>query len=513
MPEADLYYVFGGQQVPLRKVPTARLAVVGKRTTALVVGARLARSSRLGLDAGFRGHLLLRGDPAKLAEMAGYPDIARTRSVLTDPDGLELALTDRVVVSFDRAMSATDRQRAASSAGAVVVAEHEDHTVLQVTDPDPDAPLWTANSLTTVDGVEYAEPDALQKAAFQGGVFPAGEADPGFPDQWHLTNDGRGGGLAGADVRAVGAWRVTQGARAIRVVVHDAGVDIDHPDLAANVDPGWDFDNEDADASNDEDAHGTACAGVVAAPTNGLGVVGIAPGCRIVPLRAAGAHSWTGWARTFHWVRERGDVISCAWTLSPNETLARAIRSAVRDGRGGRGAPCFSASGNGGNGKPAGFPASMPEVIGVGACSNLDRLATYSQVGPGVDLLAPSSGGRAGTLRIETTDNAGAAGYSTGDYCRATDSSGFGGTSSATPLAAGVAALVLSVDPELTAEDVRRVLRTTARKIDAQAAAYDANGYSRTHGFGCVNAAEAVRSVQRGLDRAGSGAAERAPVG
>src|SRR3954452_9177928 len=168
MPEDELYYVVGGQQVTLRKVPNALLAVAGKQTSTLVAGARLAQSSRLGLDAGFREWLLLRGDPAKLAEVASYADIARTRSVFLDPDGLELALTDRVIVSFDAAMSGVDRQRLAGRTGATIVAEREAHTVLQVVDPDPDAPLRAANRLTAADGVEYAEPDAVQRAAFQG---------------------------------------------------------------------------------------------------------------------------------------------------------------------------------------------------------------------------------------------------------------------------------------------------------------------------------------------------------
>src|ERR671928_916914 len=128
MPEDELYYVVGGQQVTLRKVATALLAVAGKQTSTPAAGARLARSSRLGLDAGFRERLLLRGDPAKLAEVARYADIARTRSVFLDPDGLELALTDQVVVSFDGAMSAADRQRLVRGTGATIVAERGDHT-------------------------------------------------------------------------------------------------------------------------------------------------------------------------------------------------------------------------------------------------------------------------------------------------------------------------------------------------------------------------------------------------
>jgi subtilisin family serine protease len=505
MPEDELSYQYGGNRIALRKVDTARLAVPTKGQNPVVVGARLARSSRLALDASARRHLLVRGDPQKLAEIADYPDIARTRSVLVDPEGNELALTDRVIVSFRDGVGPTERRRIVNQMDALVVEEGPHYSVLQVRDPAEDAPLLTANALAELDRVDYAEPDALQRAVLQG-VPTAAAAGP--TDQWHLANDGRFGGAAGADVRAPGAWAVTDGSATIRVVVHDSGVDIDHPDLAANIDPGWDFDNDDPDASNDDGPHGTACAGVIAAVRGGT-VVGVAPGCRIVPLRAAAGHTWTEWADTIDWAAAHGDVISGSWTISSNETLARAIRRAVGGGRQGRGVACFFATGNDGNAKPAGFPASMPETIGVGASSNLDRLATYSQIGPGIDVVAPSSGGQAGTLRIETTDVTGPKGYSGGDYCRARNATGFGGTSSATPLAAGVAALLLSVDPQLTAADIRQILRATARKIDALVAGYNVQGFSNTHGYGCVDAEQAVLRAQQNLRRVATAGSAR----
>ena len=235
----------------------------------------------------------------------------------------------------------------------------------------------------------------------------------------------------------------------------------------------------------------------MAAAHNEQGVVGIAPNCTIIPLRAAGAHTWATWAKTFEWAAEHGDIISCSWTISPNNTLSSAIKKVISSGRNGKGIPVFFATGNDFT-SSIGYPASMAETIAVGASTNQDRRASYSNYGQGIDFVAPSSGG---TRRIETTDIQGSNGYNrnpgtSGDYCEGEDNSGFGGTSAATPLAAGVAALMLSVNPSLTANEVRKILRETAIKIDPVNGRYDANGWSEQYGYGRIDAAKAVLAAK-----------------
>lgn len=135
------------------------------------------------------------------------------------------------------------------------------------------------------------------------------------------------------------------------------------------------------------------------------------------------------------------------------------------------------------------FPAAYPEAISIGASSDKDCRADYSQIGPELDFVAPSS---AGPLNqgITTTDLIGTQGYnSSGDYV-----STFGGTSSATPLAAGIAALVLSRDPNLTRKEVRGILKDTVDKIGPKA--YDEDGRNDRYGFGRLNAGRAVQAVQ-----------------
>jgi subtilisin family serine protease len=132
-----------------------------------------------------------------------------------------------------------------------------------------------------------------------------------------------------------------------------------------------------------------------------------------------------------------------------------------------------------------GFPASYLNSIAVGASNNLDTRSSYSQFGDGLDFLAPSNGG---TLSITTTDRTGPAGYSTDNY-----TSTFGGTSSSTPLAAGIAALMLSRDPNLTALETRILMRSSCDMIGADP--YDASGWNMYYGYGRMNGYNALSAV------------------
>jgi hypothetical protein len=141
------------------------------------------------------------------------------------------------------------------------------------------------------------------------------------------------------------------------------------------------------------------------------------------------------------------------------------------------------------------YPANNTDVICVGASSDYDLRSEYSQYGTKLEIVAPSSGG---DLGIVTTDRSttvgGDPGYSSGNYDHFRTEGGFGGTSSATPLAAGVAALALSVNPWMTATQVRSLLRGTADKIGK--VTYDTNGFNQYHGYGRVNAAKAVQAAR-----------------
>jgi subtilisin family serine protease len=372
-----------------------------------------------------------------------------------------------------------------------------------------------ANALMGLPEVEFATPDFVSQYVRYGPVAV-------HPEQWHLKNTAAfAGQKAGEDVGAEGAWGVTQGKRQVVAAVLDDGVDVEHANLKANVhrnpdpsDPrdrvGRDFyipDDDHPDHFNPRpklfqfpydqmtgnDIHGTPCAGVVVAAGKAGGARGIAPKCRVLAVKLFHADNLASDARVADAIRyaaAHADVLSCSWSGGYSPDVELALQDAGA-GRQGKGAAVFCAAGNE-NGRPVRFPASSPHAVAVGASTDQGKLAAYSNVGPELWLVAPSSGGVRG---IFTTDvsypgrgyNIGVAAAGGADGLH---TNSFGGTSSATPLAAGVAALVLSVKPALTREQVKGVLRDTADRIGPD---HDpVTGHSPKFGYGRVNAREAV---------------------
>ncbi len=169
--------------------------------------------------------------------------------------------------------------------------------------------------------------------------------------------------------------------------------------------------------------------------------------------------------------------------------MEAAFNFLVQRGRDKNGPLVFCATGNDGKTR-IGFPAAHRLSIAIGASNDQGVLSGYSNYGQGIDFVAPSSDdGRQG---ITTTDvSLKNRGFNlTGNY---TDS--FGGTSSATPLAAGIAALVLSKNAALTRDEVYDILKQTADKIDSAGGGYNASAYSLKYGYGRLNAHKAVQSA------------------
>lgn len=288
MSNGDYSLIVGESQIPLRRVENIRLVTPARDEHPATVAARLARSTRLALDPTYPPEfLVVQGARQKLEEVRSYRDIQNTRAAFQDPSGKLLVLTNDILVRFVVGSRNEDRERLLARFDGRVIERKAEFWIFRVNDPGEDAPLLLANELSNESIVNYAEPNALQAATFQ--QWPQNE--PRFGSQWTLRNTGQNGGTVGADASALGAWGITTGSPNISIVVHDSGVDINHPDLNANIGPGWDFDNSDNDATNNNEPHGTACAGIIAAAVNGQGVVGIAPNCRIIPLRVANAHT------------------------------------------------------------------------------------------------------------------------------------------------------------------------------------------------------------------------------
>ncbi|HEX2623445.1 MAG TPA: S8 family serine peptidase [Phototrophicaceae bacterium] len=327
--------------------------------------------------------------------------------------------------------------------------------------------------------------------------------DPLFPNQWHLNNTGQAGGIAGNDANVIAAWDAGYTGVDQVVASVDDGVWIAHPDLVPNVRTDLSYDFLQNDDNPSAGGHGTSVAGVMAAAANeapndandcGVGAAysaGIA-GLRILGSGETDAVEAAG-------LTHRGNdifVYNNSWGPSddggtlegPGPLVTAGFIYATTYGRGGLGSIYTWAAGNGGNNdniNADGYANSI-YVISVGASTNLGERSGYSEPGSSMLVTSPSNGGSAG---ITTT-----AGSSTG--C----TSSFGGTSSASPLAAGVIALMLDANPTLTWRDVQTILVHTSEKIDPTDPDWQDNGagfhFNHNYGFGRVDAGAAVAAAE-----------------
>ncbi len=342
--------------------------------------------------------------------------------------------------------------------------------------------------------VNWCEPDFFAETK------PTG---PLYPSQYYLNNTGQFGGTAGIDIRAEGAWQISTGSGTIRVAVIDQGMDA-HEDYAGRLLNGYTADNSGGIGAPQGEGdglykeHGVSCAGIIGAThNNGLGIKGVAPGVLLLPvnifpyhwniLNPAGAASTASIALAIDWAVNQGaaDVLNCAWKTASSSAIETSINNALTSGRNNRGCVVVFSSGNGGN-TDVGFPAHMPGIITVGACDKNGAIWGYSQRGPSMDVVAPSGDIRIGSVfygDVVTTDRMGTAGSSTDNYM--TD---FGGTSAAVPQVAGIAALLLSVNPNLTSQQVTALIQSTATDMGTA-------GYDNTFGFGRANACAALMAT------------------
>ena len=407
-----------------------------------------------------------------------------------------------------------------------------------------------ANQLARDSQVLLAEPNIIMAIA---PLYRP--TDTRYSDQWHLYHRGGPGLVSGSHVSAEKAWDITRGSRSVTLAITDDGFDLNHPDLTRGwqnccaqgllkTRMGWptpvDFEN-----------HGTPVAGVALAEETGEGVVGIAPGCSLMPIQTTGFLDDASIEQLFDWAIEQGaDVISCSWSPASvyfplSRRISSAINRAATKGRSGKGCVVVFSAGNAnrpveGKVEEMGWPRNLlkgvttwlsgfaihPDVITVSACTSLNRKAAYSNWGRHISVTAPSNNAppsmalSEGTFDtgppvqerlpgrvVVTSDRTGSEGYSLDDY------TGFGGTSSSCPLVAGVVGLMLSANPDLTARQVKQLLqRTTDKIIDKEPdpqlgqsyGTYDRNGHSLWFGHGKVNAYKAVKAAQDAMtsDRA-----------
>ncbi len=328
--------------------------------------------------------------------------------------------------------------------------------------------------------------------------------DPLFAQQYQMGYHGEaiGGllGIAQVNTRIHEAWAITKGAGA-RIAINDSGT-VHHPDLPSftGYEPSGPgsrdyYPDDEGRVGQSTGTHGTAVAGIVAAQHNDIGGRGVAPEADIFVMnrKSTIADSVAG----LYWALEQnvgvvnnswGQPFECATQFEP--ALEAVILDHYHEGRGGLGSLQVFATGNTGTNCVA-PTARHPATIAVGAMGFHGILSDYTTHGNGMELVAPSEdySGTGGERiyyapGVVTTDLPGDLGYSLDDYTNL-----FSGTSAAAPVVTGVIGLMLSANPDITAYQIRQILRATATDFGAP-------GYDWTYGYGLVNAKAAVEQAE-----------------
>ncbi len=358
------------------------------------------------------------------------------------------------------------------------VAYAEPNYVISLSLPEEPEPVPTDDAASALSALSYPN-------------------DPKYSEQWGLSNTGQTGGTAGADISAADGWSRTTGSADIIVAVIDTGVDYTHPDLAANIwtNPGeiagngidddgngyiddvhgWDFINNDNDPM-DDNGHGTHCAGVVGAVgNNGAGIAGIAWNVRIMPLKflkADGNGDTAASLNAVAYARKMGaDVVSCSWGGSArSQALSDAISATNAL------FPCAAGNTGVNNDGGAHYPSNfeLDQIIAVAASDAKDGKPSFSNYGATtVDVAAP------GDAILSTYPTA--LGYS---FVK------MKGTSMATPHVAGLAALMLAMDPTLTPGQLKEKIISSVDSLPAFS--------GKTVSGGRINVQKALQAVSGG---------------
>ena len=343
------------------------------------------------------------------------------------------------------------------------------------TAPDADI-LAMLDELGALSSVENAWPDYQRHAL----TTPN---DSYYSQQWAHHNTGQAHsypygsyvGTTDCDIDTDQAWDISTGSTGVTIAILDTGIDLDHPDLSAKIVSGYDFANNDSNADDDE-GHGTACAGIAAAiSNNNQGVTGVDWNARLMPVKVLDDEG-SGWDSDIisgiTWARTHGaDVISMSLGADGGSSSYNSCLSACWSA----GVMVVAAAGND-NDASVDSPANNTYALAIGALSPCNERKNPSSCdgeywwgssyGTGLEVMAPGT-------RLHTTQMGG--GYM----------SDMNGTSGATPHVAGILGLLKSVAPTATSSELRQILRDTADDLNT-------TGWDSQTGYGRVNAYQAL---------------------
>ena len=424
--------------------------------------------------------------------------VSKTGMCFTYNDKVLHFTTDEVIIKFKSKTTAFDIQNLNRIFKANIIEKVStfENTYLVSVDPSSSDNVFDlANKFVLTDFVELAQPNFIRS----GMLLDAGgenhmenhienhrnslnnNSNRSFvpndtlnPHMWNLKNTGTNipdnvPGIPGSDMNMEPAWNITAGNPNVLLAIIDTGIDTNHTDLRDNLcDRGLWYDAYDNDQKPyDEYYHGTGVSGTAIAVGNNIqGMAGIAYNCRVMPVRVFGPYP-AGFttdlilAKGLNWSWIHGAaVMNCSWGGGiPGSLITLAIQNAVNYGRNSKGSVIFGGAGNADTNIVI-YPASMDEVIGVGGLSpcferksrvscdivggpNQDWGACY---GEGMEIVAPCT--YIGTTTL------------LGGWCICGN-----GTSVSSPLAAGVAALMISKNINLSGDSVKMIIEFTARKV------------------------------------------------
>ena len=384
----------------------------------------------------------------------------------------------------------------------------------------PDQAVRVAALLYETGLFVYSTPDFMERSELSGY-----NDNPCFQYQWAVNHPD-------VNMNLLSAWAVTSGHPNVKIAVVDVGIDLYHPDLVDNLLEGYDAVNDNdfpstvccGEYETEVDWHGTCCAGIIGAANNNIGVVGVAHTSKIIPIRFGHSvlysskdfnphdHPISSWVlrTSSEWVvdalnhacyEDSADVISCSFRVGYNDVIRDKLTEICSQGRDGKGCVVVFGSDNSYDTIPDFLNCQMssiskhPLVISVGSITPCGKRVIYgnhcdlnsdysSCYGDSLDVVAPG-------IHIPTT-------MIEEEYTNI-----FAGTSSATPHVAGVAALILSVNPCLTREEVKYIIEATCTKIRQDVYTYSTNPnhpngiWNIEVGHGLVNAGAAVALAQQ----------------
>jgi subtilisin family serine protease len=398
---------------------------------------------------------------AALRRVGAEPAVSRVIPAMRDAAGNDVFIDPvYVVVQFVGNLSPAVQDQLLRDAGLAVERRHRADGLVTARVPgseeDPARSFAAIDRLNRLDEVEFAEPAFIGLDDLEDGLgvgAGGGDAERAGPGNavvlaWNL-----------AATRAGGAWAITRGEPEVVIAVIDSGIDVDHPAFSACLLPrgeaDWNFESLGERAPSDHLGHGTFVAALVAGHEPAYGELGLAPGCKILPLKiplngnvAAYADRRAAILYAIDQVSEgQRLVINLSWKTAGDPTSIRtAIQAAAA-----RGAIIVASAGNWPQyeDQPH-YPSDYPDVISVGATARDGARAPYSFYGRGVDIAAP--GGNGSGSPVEDLVSAAVGGGYRPDF----------GTSFAAPQVAAAAALLLSRDRTLGGSEVRRLLYESA---------------------------------------------------